>query len=111
MPTISRPPFFDHDDEQAAWALAESLVKQAGAMLRDAEVALETWKTGKEMNRLRCERRGISESDAEIRWAGSADSKNALTANSFAVGLATMYYGAASANYSRALYLRSRAPR
>jgi hypothetical protein len=101
-------PAFSNDDEQTAWTLAEYLVEQARAMMREAEEALETWKTGKEMNRLRCERRGISASDAEIRWAESANSKNALTANSFHVGLATMYYGAASANYSRALYLRSR---
>jgi len=92
----------------AAWALAESLSDQARTMMRQAEAALETWKLGKEMNRLRCERRGISASDAEIRWAESANSKNALTDNSFHVGLATMYFGAATANYSRALYLRSR---
>lgn len=100
---------FYSDDERAAWNLAESLVRQAREMMREAEAALETWKVGKEMNRLRCARRGISESDAEIRWAESATSKNALTNNSFHVGLATMYFGAASANYSRALYLRNRA--
>ena len=104
-------PAFSSDDEQAAWNLAEFLVQQAREMMREAESALETWKVGKEMNRLRCARRGISESDAEIRWAESAASKNALTNNSFHVGLATMYFGAASANYSRALYLRSRAGR
>jgi ADP-ribosylglycohydrolase len=101
-------PAFYTDDEQAAWALAESLAEQARSMMREAEAALETWKIGKEMNRLRCARRGISESDAEIRWAESSNSKNALTNNSFHVGLATMYFGAAAANYSRALYLRIR---
>ena len=101
-------PAFRSDEEEAAWALAESFIEQARAMMRNAEAALETWKTGKEMNRLRCERRGISASDAEIRWAESANSKNALSDNSFHVGLATMYFGAASANYSRALYLRNR---
>lgn len=100
---------FYSDDERTAWNLAESLVAQARDMMREAEQALETWTVGKEMNRLRCARRGISESDAEIRWAESATSKNALTNNSFHVGLATMYFGAASANYSRALYLRNRA--
>jgi hypothetical protein len=99
---------FNSEDERIAWALAESLSEQARAMMRQAETALETWKTGKEMNRLRCERRGISASDAEIRWAESANSKNALTDNSFHTGLAIMYFGAATANYSRALYLRSR---
>jgi hypothetical protein len=104
-------PAFYTDDERAAWDLAEFLVSQARKMMAEAEDALETWKIGKEMNRLRCARRGISESDAEIRWAESANSKNALTNNSFHVGLATMYFGAASANYSRALYLRSKAGR
>ena len=101
-------PAFSNEDERSAWTLAESLAEQARAMMREAEAALETWKIGKEMNRQRCARRGISASDAEIRWAESANSKNALTNNSFHVGLATMYYGAASANYSRALYLRNR---
>jgi hypothetical protein len=101
-------PAFYSDEERSAWALAESLVEQARAMMRNAEAALDTWRTGKEMNRLRCERRGISASDAEIRWAGSANAKNALTDNSFHTGLATMYFGAAAANYSRALYLRNR---
>ncbi|GAA2654812.1 hypothetical protein [Paractinoplanes durhamensis] len=99
---------FRSEEERAAWALAESLTEQAGKMMRQAESALETWKMGKEMNRLRCERRGISASDAEIRWSGSANAKNALTDNSFHVGLATMYFSAATASYSRALYLRSR---
>ncbi|GIM92846.1 hypothetical protein [Paractinoplanes toevensis] len=101
-------PTFHNEEERAAWALAESLTEQAGKMMRQAEAALETWKMGKEMNRLRCERRGISASDAEIRWSGSANAKNALTDNSFHVGLATMYFSAATANYSRALYLRNR---
>jgi hypothetical protein len=101
-------PAFYTDDERAAWTLAESLVEQARAMMRNAEAALEMWKVGKEMNRLRCARRGISESDAEIRWSESANSKNALTDNTFHTGLATMYFGAAAANYTRALYLRSR---
>lgn len=102
-------PAFYTDDERAAWTLAESLIEQAQVMMYNAEAALEAWKVGKEMNRLRCERRGISASDAEIRWAGSTNSKNHLSDNSFHVGLATMYFGAASANYTRALYLRSRA--
>ena len=99
---------FYSDDERAAWTLAESLIDQARVMMRNAETALEMWKVGKEMNRLRCERRGISASDAEIRWSGSANAKNALTDNTFHTGLATMYFGAATANYSRALYLRNR---
>lgn len=99
---------FNNDEERAAWILAESLIDKARAMMWEAETALETWKIGKEMNRLRCARRGISESDAEIRWSETANAKNALTANSFHVSLATMYYNAAAAHYSRAHYLRTR---
>ena len=100
-------PTFSNDEERHAWNLAESLAEQARARMRDAEAALEMWRTGKEMNRLRCARKGISASDAEIRWAASATASNALTTNSFHVGLASMYYGAAAANYTRALYLRN----
>jgi len=99
---------FASEEERSAWNLAEELAEQARTMMRDAETALETWKLGKEMNRLRCERRGITASDAEIRWSESASSKNALSANTFHTGLATMYFGAATANYARAIYLRCR---
>jgi hypothetical protein len=99
-------PIYQHNEsEQDAWDLAESLMQQARAMMREAEVALDTWRTGKEMNRLRCARRGISTTDAEIRWSASSNAKNALTTNNFSTGLATMYYNAATANYARALYL------
>ena len=101
-------PGFHNDDERAAWDLAESLIDKARAMMRQAESALEIFKLGKELNRQRCARRGISATDAEIRWAETANAKNALTDNSFHVGLATMYFGAAAAHYSRALYLRDR---
>jgi hypothetical protein len=100
--------FFHNDDERDAWTLAESLLDTARTMMLKAETALDTWRTGKELNRRRCVQRGISESDAEIRWAESANSKDALTDNSFHVSLATMYFGAAAAHYSRAAYLRGR---
>ena len=99
---------FQNDDERAAWTLAESLLGKARTMMGKADDALDNWRKGKELNRQRCARRGISKSDAEIRWAESANSKSALSDNSFHVSLAMMYYGAAAANYSRAAYLRSR---
>ena len=75
-------------------------------MMRNAETALEAFKRGKELNRQRCAQRGISPTDAEIRWSESARANSALSDNSFHVALATMYYGAAAANYTRAIYLR-----
>ncbi len=101
-------PAFITDDEQDAWTQAESLVQQARTLMVQAETALESFKTGKALYQQRCARRGISATDAEIRWAGSTTAKNALTDNGFYAGLATMYFGAAAAHYSRALYLRSR---
>lgn len=99
---------FNNEEERAAWTLAESLIETARAMMKQAESALETWRLGRELNRQRCARRGISASDAEIRWSETANAKDALADNSFHVSLATMYYGAAAAHYSRAQYLRSR---
>src|SRR3954447_27033610 len=99
---------FTNEEERAAWVLAESLSETARAMMKQAEAALETWRLGRELNRQRCARRGISASDAEIRWSETANAKNALTDNSFHVSLATMYFGAAAAHYSRPQYLRSR---
>lgn len=94
------------DDARASWALAENFIEQARLMMQNAEKALETFRLGKELNRQRCARRGISATDAEIRWSESTRAKNAITDNSFHVALATMYFNAASAHYNRALYLR-----
>jgi len=100
-------PRFSSEEERAAWLLGESLIEKARAMMRQAENALESWRLGRELNRRRCARRGISESDAEIRWAETATAKGAMDDNTLHVSLATMYFGAAAAHYSRAQYLRS----
>jgi hypothetical protein len=104
-------PSFHSDDERAAWTIAEQLMEKGRAMMRQAESALEAFMIGKELNRQRCHRRGIGASDAEIRWAETADAQKALSENGFNVSQAMMYYGAAAAHYSRAAYLRSRAIR
>ncbi|BFU46887.1 hypothetical protein [Krasilnikovia sp. MM14-A1004] len=96
-------------DEEGAWTLAESLLEKAHSMMQEAETALERFVTGKELNRQLCSSRGIGESDAEIRWNNTARARKALADTSFNVAQATMYYGAATANYSRALYLRATA--
>ena len=100
-------PGFYSDEERTAWVIAEQLMAKGRAVMRQAESALEAFKIGKELNRQRCARRGISASDAEIRWIETADAKNALSENTFNVDQAVMYYGAATAYYSRAAYLRS----
>lgn len=96
------------DDERASWNLAEALMEKGRAMMRQAESALETFMIGKELNRQRCVRRGISSTDAEIRWAETSNAQKALSDTSFSVNQALMYFGAAAAHYSRATYLRSR---
>ncbi|MEV6299464.1 hypothetical protein AB0M02_08675 [Actinoplanes sp. NPDC051861] len=100
---------FLNDGERAAWDLAEHLHHQARAMMREAEAAMETWRTGKEMNRQRCARRGIGPTDADIRWSASDTAKNAITNTNFHMGLATMYFNGANTSYARALYLRTHA--
>lgn len=101
------PPFHT-DDERSAWNVAESLMEKGRAMMRQAESALETFMIGKELNRQRCVRRGISPSDAEIRWSETSNAQKALSETSFNVNQALMYYGAAAAHYSRATYLRTK---
>jgi hypothetical protein len=101
------PPFHD-DEERASWSLAEALMEKGRAMMRQAESALEVFKLGQELNRQRCVRRGISTSDAEIRWSETANAKKALSDTTFNMSQAMMYYGAAAAHYSRAAYLRTR---
>ena len=98
---------FNNEAEKTAWTLAESLIQTGRSMMRQAERALETFAIGKELNRQRCSLRGIGPSDAEIRWEASPSAQKAIADNTFHVSQAIMYYGAAAANYSRALYLRS----
>ena len=100
-------PVFHNEDERAAWTLAESLMEKGRAMMGLAENALESFVMGKELNRLRCAQRGIGTTDAEIRWSETFDARKSLSDNSFNASQALLYYGAASANYSRAAYLRS----
>ncbi|GAA2596055.1 hypothetical protein GCM10010435_88990 [Winogradskya consettensis] len=101
-------PRFHSAEEHAAWILAEALIEQARSMMRQAEGALEKWRVGKALTLQQCALRGISQTDAEIRWAETVNARNALSDNSFHVSLATMYYGAAAAEYSRAHYLHTR---
>jgi hypothetical protein len=98
---------FNNEEEQAAWTLAESLIARARAMMRKAEGALEKFMVGQELNRQRCQVRGIGSTDAEIRWSETSNARKALSENSFHVSQAMMYYSAAAAHYSRANYLRS----
>ena len=100
-------PGFHSEDERTTWAIAEQLMEKGRAVMRQAESALEAFMVGKEMNRRRCSRRGIGETDAEIRWNETTDAQRALSENSFNVTQAMMYYGAAAAHYSRAAYLRN----
>jgi hypothetical protein len=93
-------------EERSAWSVAEALLDKATGLMRQAEGALEKFSRGKELMVQRCARRGISRTDAEIRWAETVEAKKAIGENSVNVTLANMYFGAAAAHYSRAGYLR-----
>ncbi len=98
---------FNNEDERLAWAYAEEMIDSARVRMGRAEVALKRFTDGQELNKHRCARRGIGESDAEIRWGETAPAKKALSEMNFYVSQAVMYYNAAAAYYSRAAYLRS----
>jgi hypothetical protein len=101
---------FLNEDERASWMRAEALMEKGRELMRVAEGALDEFSVGKELNRQRCEQRGIGATDAEIRWNETAAAKRTLSVNSFNASQALLYYGAAAAHYSRAAYLRSRGP-
>ncbi|GGL07139.1 hypothetical protein [Mangrovihabitans endophyticus] len=101
-------PGYVNDEERATWLVGEAMLRTACSMMKQAEEAQEAFKHGQDLTKDWCARRGIGSTDAEIRWSGTAQAQNALAQNSFHVGLATMYFGAAAAHFVRAQYLRNR---
>jgi hypothetical protein len=94
-------------EERSAWSVAEALLDKGTALMRQAEGAMEKFSRGKELMVQRCARRGISRSDAEIRWSETVEAKKAIGENNFNVTMASLYFGAAAAHYSRADYLHN----
>lgn len=98
-------PRFKSAEEQAAWAMAEALSAKAFAAMRQAEEAFEKFRGGKMLTRRQFKARGLSEADADIRWAAATQSKKAISDNGFYMSQANMYNEAAAAQYAKALYL------
>jgi hypothetical protein len=99
---------FTGAEEQAAWTLAEALSDKGFAAMRNAEEAADTFRSGKMLTRQQFKQKGLSEADADIRWAATSQARKALADNGWYMTQATMYSQAASAQYAKALYLARR---
>jgi NADH:ubiquinone oxidoreductase subunit F (NADH-binding) len=99
---------FRNAEEQAAWTLAEALSEKGFAAMRQAEEAAENFRVGKQMTRSQFKQRGLTEVDADIRFAGTTRAKKALSDNGWYMSQAAMYHEAAAAQYAKALYLNHR---
>jgi len=99
---------FTNAAEQAAWTLAEALSDKGFAAMKQAEEAAELFRSGKMAMRRQFKARGLSEVDADIRWAGMTQAKKALADNDWYMSQASMYNEAAAAQYAKALYLKNR---
>ena len=97
---------FTNAAEKEAWALAEALSEKAMSCMKQAEEAAETFRSGKMQMRRQFKARGMSEVDADIRWAGMTAAKKALADNGWYMSQAQMYSQAAAAQYAKALYLK-----
>jgi hypothetical protein len=96
---------FKSQAEQTAWSLAEALTEKGFATMRQAEEAAEMFRSGQLQTRQQFEQKGLGHADADIRWSGTANAKKALADNTYYMTQASMYHGAAAAQYARALYL------
>lgn len=81
---------FSNDSEHAAYNLAEAFRGGRTAMRRQFKA------------------RGLSEAEAEIRWASPVQATRAISENGFFMSQATMYDTAAAAQYAKALYPRGK---
>ena len=98
---------FNNAAEKEAWTLAEALSEKGFSCMRQAEEAAEKFRSGKMQMRRQFKARGLSEVDADIRWAGMTAAKKALSDNGWYMSQAQMYSGAAAAQYAKALYLKN----
>jgi hypothetical protein len=98
---------FTNAEEQTAWTLAEALSEKAFSCMKEAEEAAEKFRSGKMAMRRQFKARGLSEVDADIRWAASSQSRKALSDNGWYMSQASMYNDAAAAQYAKALYLKN----
>ena len=98
-------PKFKSVEEKAAYTLAEELSAKGFEAMKLAEEAAEDFRSGKMLTRRQFKQRGLTQADADIRWAGTTQAKKALSNNNWYMSQATMYQEAAAAQYAKALYL------
>ncbi len=98
---------FTNGGEKEAFTLAEALTEKGMSCMREAEDAAERFRLGKMQMRRQFKQRGLSEIDADIRWAGTTAAKKSLSDNGWYMQQASMYSEAAAAQYAKALYLRN----
>ena len=98
---------FRNAGEKEAWTMAEALSEKGFSCMRQAEEAAESFRSGKMQMRRQFKARGLSEVDADIRWAAMTQSKKALSDNGWYMSQASMYNEAAAAQYAKALYLKN----
>jgi hypothetical protein len=98
---------FTNAAEQAAWTMAEALSEKAFAAMRLAEEAQEKFRAGRTAMRQQFKARGLSDVDASIRWKGTAQAQAAWADQEYYMTQASMYNEAATAQYAKALYLKS----
>jgi hypothetical protein len=96
---------FRSAEEQETWTLAEALSAKGFAAMRQAEEAAENFRVGKMATRRQFKQRGLTDADADIRWAGTTQARKALADNQWYMAQAQMYHDAAAAQYAKALYL------
>jgi len=98
---------FSNAAEKEAWTLAEALSEKSFSCMRQAEEAAERFRVGKMQLRQQFKARGLSEVDADIRWAGMTVARKSLSDNGWYMSQASMYSEAAAAQYAKALYLKN----
>ncbi|GAA4595609.1 hypothetical protein BJY16_001728 [Actinoplanes octamycinicus] len=95
---------FTNEEEQTAYNLAEALSEKAMSFMKLAEEAADAFRGGKLAMRRQFKARGLSEAEADIRYAGTAQASRAISDNQFFMSLASMYNTAAGTQYAKALY-------
>jgi hypothetical protein len=95
-----------NEAEQAAFTLAEALSEKAMTCMKYAEEAAEAFRGGRMAMRRQFKSRGLSEAEADIRWAGTSQASRSIADNDFFMSQASMYNNAAAAQYAKALYLK-----
>lgn len=99
---------FSNDAEESAYHLAEALSEKAHSCMKHAEESAESFRSGRIAMRRQFKARGLSEAEADIRWAGTSQATRAISENNFFMSQATMYNNAAAAQYAKALYLKNK---